>query len=48
MVSSMDLREVRRRGEATMAPSRCPGRQYDLENEKRWIKVERQKVDVKR
>lgn len=48
MVSSMDLREVRRRGEATMAPSRCPGRQYDLENEKRWIKVERQEVDVKR
>ena len=35
-VSSIDLREVvRRKGEATIAPSRCPGRQYDLENEKR-------------
>ena len=31
-----------------MAPSLCPGRQYDFENEKRWIKVERQVVDVKR
>ena len=39
---------VRRSGEATIAPSRCPGRQYDLENEKRWIKVERQEVVVKR
>ena len=49
IVSSMDLRVVvRRLGDATMAPSLCPGRQYDLENEKRWIKVERQVVDVKR
>ena len=32
-MSSMDLRELKRRGEATMAPSRCPCRQYDLENE---------------
>jgi hypothetical protein len=31
-----------------MAPNRCPGRQYDLENEKKWIKVDRQEVEVKR
>ena len=39
---------MRREGEATMAPSRCPGRQYDLENEKRWMNVERQEVDANR
>jgi hypothetical protein len=48
-MSSLDIREVVRwRGEVTMAPSRCPGKQYYLENETRWMKVERQGVDLKR
>ena len=29
-------------GEAQTRPSRCPGIQYDLENEKRWTNVVRQ------
>ncbi len=29
-------------GEAQTRPSRCPGMQYDLEKEKRWMKVLRQ------
>ena len=48
IVLRTDLRELRKEGEATTAPSLWPGRQYDLENEKRWIKVECQEVDAKR
>ncbi len=29
-------------GEAQTRPRRCPGMQYDLEKEKRWMKVLRQ------
>ena len=28
-------------GDAQIKPSLCPGMQYDLENEKRWMNVER-------
>jgi len=47
-VSRIGLIEARSCGEATIAPRRCPGRQYDLENEKRYSDTDEERSETRR